>query len=376
MEYTRREFGKTALASLPAVALFGNPVSAFAQAKPNSTINGVRIGTITYSYRSMPDQSAEATLKYIVESGISQVELMGGPVNDYAMKRTGFKPPAAGARAGGGGGGRGRGAADPATLTATWAGQKCAPGQPGADPVMGNEPLAPGGGGRGGRGGEPPTPEQIAAVEAERKWRMGLSMDTFKDLRKMYNDAGVSIYAVKDVRQGSDEELEYTFAVAQALGANHVTLELPSGPNAVATLKRLGEWGVKKKVNVAYHTHLQGSMTAFDEAFKISPANMANVDLGHFVAGGNRGGTPLDFLNKYHGRISSYHLKDRTSPANCGLNLAWGTGETPIKDILQLVRKNSWTIPGSIELEYNVPEGSDAVKEVRKCVEYCRAALS
>ena len=94
MEYTRREFGKTALASLPAVALFGNPVSAFAQAKPNSTINGVRIGTITYSYRSMPDQSAEATLKYIVESGISQVELMGGPVTDYAMKRTGFKPPA------------------------------------------------------------------------------------------------------------------------------------------------------------------------------------------------------------------------------------------------------------------------------------------
>jgi sugar phosphate isomerase/epimerase len=376
MAYTRREFGKTALASLPAVALFGgNPVAAFAQAKPNSTINGVRIGTITYSYRSMPDQSAEATLRYVVESGISQIELMGGPVNDYAMKRTGFTPPApAGGRAGGGGG-RGRGGPDPATLTATWAGQKCAPGQPGTDPVMGAEPI-PAGGRMGGRGGVAPTPEQIANMEAERKWRMGLSMDIFKDLRKMYNDAGVTIYAVKDVRQGSDEELEYTFAVAQALGADHITLELPSGPTAVATLKRLGDWGVRKKINVAYHTHLQGSMTAFDEAFRISPANMANVDLGHFVAGGNRGGTPLDFLNKYHGRIASYHLKDRTTPANCGLNLAWGTGETPIKDILQLVRRNRWTFPASIELEYNVPEGSDAVKEVRKCVEYCRAALA
>jgi len=376
MEYTRREFGKTALASLPAVALVGNPLSALAQAKPNSTINGVRIGTITYSYRSMPDQSAEATLKYIVDSGISQVELMGGPVNDYAMKRTGFKPPAQAARGGGaGGGGRGRGAADPATLTAKWNGVSCAPGQPGTDPAMGTEPLPVGGGG-GRRGGEPPTPEQIVNTEAERRWRLGLSMDIFKDLRKMYNDAGVTIYAVKDVRQGSDEELEYTFAVAQALGANHVTLELPSGPNAVATLKRLGEWGVRKKINVAYHTHLQGSMTAFDEAFKISPANMANVDLGHFVAGGNRGGTPMDFLNKYHARVSSYHLKDRTTPANCGLNLAWGTGETPIKDILQLVRKNKWTMPASIELEYNVPEGSDAVKEVRKCVEFCRATLA
>ena len=67
-----------------------------------------RIGTITYSYRSMPDQSAEATLKYIVDSGISQVELMGGPVNDYAMKRTGFKPAEAGARRGAGGGSGGR----------------------------------------------------------------------------------------------------------------------------------------------------------------------------------------------------------------------------------------------------------------------------
>jgi sugar phosphate isomerase/epimerase len=103
---------------------------------------------------------------------------------------------------------------------------------------------------------------------------------------------------------------------------------------------------------------------------------MANVDLGHFVAGGNRGGTPLDFLNKYHARISSYHLKDRTLPEHCSLNLPWGTGETPIKEILQLVRKNRWTFPASIELEYAVPQGSDAVQEVKKCVEYCRAALA
>jgi sugar phosphate isomerase/epimerase len=364
--------------AVPGVALFGPAALAGAQmAKPNSRINGVQIGTITYSYRSMPDQSAEATLKYVVTSGISAIELMGGPVNAYAMARTGYKPAEAGGRGGGGGGGRGgRGGPDPATLTATWGGERCAPSKPGDEPIMGTEPLPAGGGGRGGRGGQPPTPEQIAAAEAERKWRMGLSMNIFKDLRKMYNDAGVSIYAVKDVRQGSDEELEYTFAVAEALGANHITLELPSGPTAQATLKRLGDWGMKKKIYVAYHTHAQGSMTAFDEAFRISPANMANVDLGHLVAGGNRGGTPLDFLKKHHARISSFHLKDRTRPENCSLNLAWGTGETPIKEILQLMRQNEWTFPATIELEYAVPPGSDAVLEVKKCVEYCRAALA
>ena len=294
---TRREFGKYALATVPAATVVaGGPVlRALAQAaKPNSLFNGVQIGTITYSYRSMPEQSAEATLKYIVESGISAVELMGGPVNDYARKRTGFTP-SAGGRGGGGGGRaggrgaaepgapagwwrrRGRGEVDPATLTASWNGVPCAPGREGGAARAAGAPAAappagaPAACGRRRRAAAAvvadvgkQTPEQQArpaAAEEERKWRMGLSMDIFKDLRKMYNDAGVSIYAVKDVRQGTDEDLEYTFAVAEALGANHVTLELPSGPNAAATLKRLGDWGLKKKIYVAYHTHAQGSMT-------------------------------------------------------------------------------------------------------------------
>ena len=372
MSFTRREFGRLALASVPAAAMFENPL--FAQARPNSLISGVQLGTITYSFRSMPDQSAEGILKYTVESSISAVELMGGPVNDYARKRTGFVPPAQAGRGGGaGGGGRGGRGGEPPARTASWNGTACAAAQPGTDPVTGTEPLtAAVAGGRGGA----PTPEAIANAEAERKWRQSLSMDIFKDLRKMYNDAGVSIYAVKDVRMDTDEELEYTFAVAEALGANHVTLELPSGPTAGATLKRLGDWGARKKIYVAYHTHAQGSMTAFDEAFRISPGNTANVDLGHMVAGGNRGGTPIDFLTKFHARTSSFHLKDRTLPQNCALNLPWGTGETPIRDILRLVRTNRWNIPGSIELEYQIPEGSDAVKEVAKCVEYCRRALA
>ena len=133
---------------------------------------------------------------------------------------------------------------------------------------------------------------------------------------------------------------------------------------------------MKKKIYAAYHTHAQGNMTAFDQAFAISKGNMANVDFGHWVAAGNVGGTPMQFLEKHHDRISSFHLKDRTTPGNCSLNLAWGTGETPIKEILQMVKKNKWRFPGSIELEYNVPEGSDAVKEVKKCVDYCRGVLT
>ena len=306
---TRREFGTLALAAIPALQL---------PRRPNSVINGVNVGTITYSYRSMPDQSAEAILRYIVDSGISQIEFMGGPVEAFA-----------------------------------------------------GAPRPPAGGGRGA----PQTPEQQAAqrehAQRLRAWRTSVSMDKFKALRKMFNDAGVTIYAWKALGPNmSDAEMEYVFDVAEALGNTHVTLELVDD---AAQLKRLGAMGEKRKIYVAYHTHLQGSLTAFDEAFAVSKANMANVDFGHYVAAG---GDPVAFLTRFHERIASFHLKDRTTPAHGEKNLAWGTGDTPIARILQDVKKNGWKMPATIELEYEVPAGSDAVKEVVRCFDFCRRALA
>jgi sugar phosphate isomerase/epimerase len=315
--WTRREFGKLALAT--AVTPLRSLLAA--ADRPNSLIGGVQIGTITYSYRSMPDQSAEATLRYIVDSGISAIELMNGPAESFAG--------------------------------------------------------APSGRGGGGRRGQPTPEQQTAQREAAgqlRQWRTSVSMDKYKALRKMYNDAGVKIYAWKCLNPNmSDEEFEYVFNVAEALGCTHTTLELTDNE---AQLKRIGDFAQKHKVYAAYHTHTQGGMTVFDKAFAASKANMANIDLGHYVAGGNVGGTTLQFLEKFHDRISSFHLKDRTTPEHGAKNLPWGTGDTPLKEILQLVKKNKWTMPATIELEYEVPTGSDAVKEVTKCFEYCKKALA
>ena len=86
---TRRDFGKLALAGLPAATVLGRVESIFGaipQARPNSLVAGVQVGVITYSYRSMPDQSAEATLKYVVDSGISAIELMGGPGRELCLR--------------------------------------------------------------------------------------------------------------------------------------------------------------------------------------------------------------------------------------------------------------------------------------------------
>jgi sugar phosphate isomerase/epimerase len=324
MPYTRREIGKLALTALPA-AWIAKPFGVLAQTrKPNSVIDGVHIGTITYSYRSMPDQSAEATLKYVLDSGISEIEMMNGPAESFA----------------------------------------------------GAPQAGRGGGGGGGQRGQTPTPQQQAAqrdaADRLKKWRTSVSMDRFKALRKMYDDAGVKIYAWKALNPTmSDEEFDYVFNVAEALGCTHTTLELPTD---VAQLKRIGAFAEKHKIYAAYHTHLQGNMTAFDQAFAATKANRSNVDLGHYVAG--TGESPIPFLRKFHDRIASVHLKDRTTPAHGQGNVPWGTGDTPLKEILQTMKKEKYTFPAAIEFEYDVPKGSDAVKEVRKCLEFCRAALA
>src|SRR5687768_577704 len=128
--YSRREFGKLALAGLPAVAVLGRTESifgAFQQARPNSVVDGVQLGAITYSFRAMLDQSAEATLKYVLDSGISAIELMGGPVESFAGAPTSGRGD--GAERGGQGGGRRGAAPDPAapppTFTSSWNGQPC-----------------------------------------------------------------------------------------------------------------------------------------------------------------------------------------------------------------------------------------------------------
>jgi len=48
-------------------------------------------------------------------------------------------------------------------------------------------------------------------------------------------------------------------------------------------------------------------------------------------------------------------------------------GDTPIKEVLQLLKEKQWAIPANIEYEY---KGADTVAEVKNCYEYCKSALA
>lgn len=211
-----------------------------------------------------------------------------------------------------------------------------------------------------------------------REWRESVGMEKFVELRRMFRKAGISIYAYKPNALGeknSDAEIEHAMRAAKALGAESVTVELPKDP---AHSKRLADIAAKHRMYVGYHAHTQATDTAWDEALAQSPWNTLNLDCGHYIAAGgsNTATSLLALIEEKHDRISSLHLKDRKLKQNGGANVEWGKGDTPIREILRLMKEKRYRFPASIELEYPVPAGSDAVKEVTKCVSYAREALS
>lgn len=320
---TRRDFvGYTAaIAGLPLV-----PRSVFdlQDMKPNSRFNGVQIGTITYSFRSMPS-SADDILNYVVECGISSIELMGEPAEQFAGAPTFEAPPF---------------------------------------PQRGQEITA----------------EQRAQFQAAREaqaqemreWRSSASMRPFEELRRKYNDAGVDIHIIKFGDIGpdmSEAEVNYCFNAAKAVGARGITTEISEEKAAF-----LGPIADEHEIWIGFHNHTQVNPSSWEGPLSHGKYLGINFDVGHYVAGTNM--SPIPIIERYapEGRILSLHIKDRK--VNDGPNMPFGEGDTPLGLILQLMKRNKYTFPADIELEYEIPEGSDAVTEVKRCVEYCKNALA
>lgn len=353
LQLTRRDFGKLALAGLPLSLAFANVDSKF---------KGVQIGSITYSFRSMPNP--EDILKAYVTIGLGEMELMSGD----AEKLAGAPIPMTGR-----GGGRGPGGPPPA-------GPPAAPpaGAPPAGPPAATAPPAEGApaAARQGGGRRAMTPEEQAAADARaadlRKWRMSATDATFKPVKKKIEDAGIDLRILcynMNVNNTKDDEIEYAFMMAKALGVKVI-----STSTQVSMAKRTAPFADKHKILLAFHGHDQtqnpdevSSPDTFATILAASRYHAINLDIGHFTAANF---DPVSYIQEHHDRITHLHLKDRKK--DHGANVPWGQGDTPIKQVLQLLRDKKYDIPGNIEFEYQ----GDPMVEIPKCVQYAKEALN
>jgi len=204
-------------------------------------------------------------------------------------------------------------------------------------------------------------------------WRRSTSPETWKRVRGVFDAAGISLRLLTynmNVKTTSDEAIEYGFAMAKGLGVDAITTS-----TQVSMAKRVAPLADKHRIPVAYHGH--ANVTDADEV--ATPASFAtclsysrfhriNLDIGHFTAAGF---DAVAFLRANHAQITNLHLKDRQTPARGAANVPWGDGDTPIKEVLQLLSKEKWDIPANIEFEYP----GDPLVEVPKCLEFCKKAL-
>jgi hypothetical protein len=320
MTYSRRDISKFALGFVPGVMVSERVtlISPLQNAMPNSRVAGVQIAMnapYNFGNNMMP---ADEVLSRCVELGISAVELRSQPVEGFLGV--------------------------PAGLMA-----------------------AASAGGRGTR-----TPDQIAAQKAAAEkltaWRLSVPMARVEEFRRRYERAGIAIEIVKfdGMYARSDAELDYCFTLARTLGARALSCEID-----MAGAKRVGQFADKHQMMVGYHGHAATGPADWEQVFSYAAHNGANLDIGHFVAGGH--GSPIPFLTARHARVTHIHVKDRK--LDNGPNVPFGSGDTPIVEVLRLIRDNRWNIQATIEFEYEVPPGSSRMAEIAKCVEYCRKAL-
>jgi sugar phosphate isomerase/epimerase len=244
--------------------------------------------------------------------------------------------------------------------------------------ALAGAPVPPPGGGRN------PTPEQRAAMEDYRtkltEWQKKATAATFEPVLAKFKDAGVDlpILCYNMGRKIEDSEIEYAFLMAKAL-----KVKAMSSSSTVSVAKRVAPIAEKHKLMWGGHGHDNvddpeefAKPETFEEIMSFGKYIGVNLDIGHFHAAGY---DPVPFMEKHHARITNLHLKDRKKNVDgkhgTGANLPWGEGDTPITEVLLLMRKEKYPFPANIEMEYRIPEGSNPVAEVAKCYAFAKKIL-
>ncbi len=175
------------------------------------------------------------------------------------------------------------------------------------------------------------SPEEIAAANVmvrnlTREYRLQTPDSHFESFRGLFGAAGIKVtaFTVKYDDSFTDEEVDATFREAKALGASSIT-----APGTPEVMKRLAPFAEKHQMNVAVTDFTVASVLP-SKRFRI------NADIGAITAAN---GSPMAWIQENHEAIGQLTIKDRRR--NKGKNEQFGDGDTPVRDVLRLVKERS-----------------------------------
>ena len=216
-------------------------------------------------------------------------------------------------------------------------------------------------------------PRAASGKDAElSRWRDETPASYFHGIARRFRTEGIRLYSYDfQFRETfTDHEIERGLEIGRELGAHCMV----TSSATVSLAKRMAPFIEKHKMPVGMHGRTNvmdpnefAGPESFERALGYSRSIGVNLDLGHFTAAGF---DAVSFIRKHHDRILSIHLKDRKRGQ--GGSMPFGEGDTPIRECLQLLKRNRWKIPAHIEHD----RGGDRVAEFRKSFEYCRRALA
>jgi sugar phosphate isomerase/epimerase len=207
----------------------------------------------------------------------------------------------------------------------------------------------------------------------QRSWRLQTPLDYFRGIKKKFDAHGIAIYGFNYSPKAdyTDAEIERGFEITKALGAEIITAS-----TTLDVAKRIAPFAERHRTIVAMHGHSNvtdpnefATPNSFAAAMKMSKYFRINLDIGHFTAANF---DPVAYIREHHASITNLHLKDRRK--NQGANVPWGEGETPIREVLQLLKKERWPIPAYVEYEY--PGKGTPIEESKACLAYAQRMLA
>ena len=209
--------------------------------------------------------------------------------------------------------------------------------------------------------------------ERLRQWRLSqAALDEYRSIRRQFQASNVPlwglIYTVRD--DFTDPEIERGFEFARALDVSVLT-----GSASVTVVPRIAPFAAKYKIPYGVHNHSNvknpqefATPESFEQALATSKYIGANFDVGHFTAAGY---DPVEWIRRNHKRITNVDLCDRKK--NQGPQTPWGEGDTPIADVLLLMKREKYRFPATIQYEYK--GNADSITEVKRCLDFCRRVL-